>query len=90
MVYNILGKLESEDKLKEAVITIPDDNLPKKRRTILGGEVTKITRSCLEYQGGESGYEAFTIPLSSIIQVSFQGRTLFLRKKRIERIYPRR
>jgi hypothetical protein len=90
MVYRILSRLGSRGMLSDTVISIPDESAPGKTRTVLGGEVIRITRSLLEYRGGESGYETFTSPLDSVLRVSFQGRTLFLRKKRIERIFPRR
>ena len=90
MAFQVLARIEGSSGLAGCEITVSDGELPGGRRTILGGSVTRITRSFIEYRGGESGYETFTVPLDSVMRVALRGRTLFLRKKRVDRILPRR
>ncbi len=89
MVYHILKKLLTEGRLMDCSIIIFHKNAVRNRKTIFGRDITGITRSDLKYIGGESFQEKLTVPLESVLEIECCGQTLFRKKKRIEKVYPR-
>ena len=89
MVYDMLKKLLIEGKLKDCSITVAHGASASKTRTIHGRDVVQVSRSGIEYRGGEAGKERFNVPLKSILGVEFGGRLVYRKKKQVERIYPR-
>ncbi len=90
MVYGILRKLESESRLSQCSLALFREDVVNKREFIFGRDITGIDRSCVVFTGGETGREEFSIPLESIRQIEVDGRTVFRRKRKIEKIYPRK
>lgn len=89
MVYSVLNKLLAEGRLKLCSITVFHKGATGNRRMVFGREISRITRSHIEYTGGESGYERLSVPLESVLEIEVDGRTVFRRKKTIRKIYPR-
>jgi uncharacterized protein (UPF0248 family) len=89
MAYDILKKLLAEGRLKSCSITAFQKGAAGNRRTVFGREISGVTRSRIIYAGGETGYERLSIPLESILEIEVDGRTVFRRRERIKRIYPR-
>ena len=89
MVYSVLNKLLAEGRLKLCSITVFHKGAIGNRKTVFGREISRITRSRIEYIGGESGYEKLGIPLESVMEIEVDGKTVFRKKKRIKKIYPR-
>jgi uncharacterized protein (UPF0248 family) len=89
MVYNILNKLLVEGRLKSCSITVSQKDVVGGRKMIFGRDISRVTRSSIEYLGGETGYEKLSAPLNSVLEIEVDGRTVFRKKKRIEKIYPR-
>ena len=89
MVYGILNKLLAEGRLKSCSISVFHKGATGNRRMVFGREISRITRSHIEYTGGESGYEKLSVPLESVLEIGMEGRTVFRRKKTIRKIYPR-
>lgn len=89
MVYDLLRKLISDGKLEDCSITIAHISSEDRKRTILGRDVESIRHDGVEYKGGETGQEVFSVPLKSIIGIELDGKVLYRKKKNIEKIYPR-
>lgn len=89
MAYDVLNRLKSDRLLGECSITISDKSALRKRRTLFGRDITRITRSGIKFRGGETGHEMLSVPMESVEQIELDGRTVYRRKKRIVRIYPR-
>lgn len=89
MVHNILKKLIAEGRLKPCSIAVFQKGAPGNRKMVFGRDISRVTRSRIEYMGGETGYERLSIPLESVMEIGLGGRTLFRRKERVKRIYPR-
>jgi len=90
MINSVLEKIITEGRLKQCSITVSDKNAMNNRKTIFGRDIIRVTRSCIEYLGGETGYEKFTIPLESVLAVELEGRQVFSKKERVEKIFPRK
>ena len=89
MAHSILNKLRSEGKLGSCSIIISDEGSLRKRRTVFGRDVTGLSRSSIEFRGGETGHERTAIPIDSVEEIECDGTVLFRKKRRIDRIYPR-
>jgi hypothetical protein len=89
MAYDLLSKLKADGTLGGCSITISDNYSLRGRRTIFGRDITGFTRSSIELKGGETGNERLTVPIESIHEIKVGRITVFRKKKRIERIYPR-
>lgn len=86
MVRGILRKLESEGRMGGCSLSYDRGGA---RMTVFGRDIIRIGRSSVTFLGGETGREEFSIPLEAIREIEAGGRTLFRKKKRIERVYPR-
>jgi uncharacterized protein (UPF0248 family) len=89
MVFDVLNRLKAEGSLKGCSITVSDKNALRKHRTLFGRDISRITRSGIEFRGGETGHERLSIPMESVQEIRTGARTVYRKKKRIERIYPR-
>ena len=89
MVYDLLRRLISDGRLADCSITIAHMSSADKKRTILGRDVLDVRKDGIQYNGGETGQEAFSVPLKSIIGIELGGKVLYRRRQRIEKIYPR-
>lgn len=89
MVYSILSKLMAEGRRESCSISVFRRGTPGDRMTVFGRDISRITRSRIEYSGGETGYERLIVPLESVMEIEAGGRIIFRRKKAIKRIYPR-
>jgi uncharacterized protein (UPF0248 family) len=85
MVPDILDRLSS-DELNFTEIFFYENGTKK---TVYGRDIVRFDRSHLVFIGGESIYEEFTIPTEKVIEIKVDGRTVFKKKSRIERVYPR-
>lgn len=90
MVYDVLKRLESGGRLDKCSIALFRKDVAGGKMFIFGRDLVKIDRSCVTFMGGETGQEELTVPLEAIRQVESEGRALFRRKGRIEKVYPRR
>ena len=88
-VRNVLKRIADEGKLKDCSIMVSVRGTGAESGMIYGRDVTGLTRSCIEHAGGESGYEKLATLLERILEIELDGRVVFRKKKRIERIYPR-
>lgn len=89
MVYDVLNKLFLEGRLKKCSITVSHKGAVRNIDRIYGRDITGVTRSCIQYLGGETGYEKLSAPLESVLEIEISGKVVFNRKKRIKNIYPR-
>ncbi len=89
MPYNILSRLSAEGLLESCSIIVFHKGAIGDRKTIFGRDISKLTRSRIEHIGGESGYERLSAPIDSVIDIEANSATIFRRKMRIKRIYPR-
>ena len=89
MAYGVLKRLESGRKLGRCLITLSRKDTAGKREYVHGGSITSISRSRIFFAAGEAGREEFSAPLESVLEITLDGRVLFRKKKRIEKIYPR-
>ena len=89
MIYDILLKLKKENKLYSCSMTVFHRGAVHDRRFVFGREVTGFNLTRISFRGGETGYESFTVPLEDVLSVESEGRTVFKRKPRIKRVYPR-
>ena len=90
MVYGILRKLESEGRLRKCSIALFRKDVKGRKEFIFGRDIVDIDRSCVSFLGGECGQERHTGPREAIREVESGGRAVFRRKKRIERVYPKK
>lgn len=89
MAYSVLAKLKAEGSLRNCSITVSDKDSLRRHRTIFGRDITGFTRSGIELKGGETGNERLSVPIESVQEIKVGRTTVFRKKKRIERIYPR-
>ncbi len=89
MAFDVLNRLKADRLLGGCSITVSDESSLRKRRTLFGRDVARITRSWIELRGGETGHERLSVPMESVEEIHCEGRLVFRKKKRIKRIYPR-
>jgi hypothetical protein len=89
MAYSVLAKLKAEDSLRSCSITVSDRDSLRRHRTLFGRDITGFTRSSVEVKGGETGHENLSVSMESILEIKVGRRTVYRKKKRIVRIYPR-
>lgn len=89
MVYDILKKLEKENRLEDCSFKVSDKSSLRGFKRVFGRDIIQINRSFIQYQGGETGYEKFNLPLEEVAEVEVNGEIVFRKKKRIKKIYPR-
>jgi len=89
MAYSVLAKLKAEGPLRNCSITVSDRDSLRRHKTFFGRDITRITRSGIEFRGGETGHEKLAVPMESVVQIELYGKILYRKKKRIKRIYPR-
>lgn len=90
MVYGILRKLESEGRLRKCSITLFRKDVIGGKEFFFGRDIVSLDRSCIILAGGETGQEETRVPLEAIKEVESDGRPVFRKKGRIEKVYPRR
>ena len=83
MVYDVLNRLMQSDSLRDKIIVLKDKSV------ILGGSIFDVTRSHINFYGGESNCEELTMPIENITEIRQNERVIFKRKKRVEKVYPR-
>jgi hypothetical protein len=88
MAYDVLNRLKA-GMLRHCSIVVSDKNALRKHRTLFGRDITSITRSGIEFRGGETDHEKLAVPMESVEEIELKGRTVYRKKKRIKRIYPR-
>ena len=89
MAYDFLNRLKADGMLRQCSIVVSDKNALRKHRTLFGRDITSITRSGIEFRGGETGHEKLAVPMESVEEIELKGRAVYRKKKRIKRIYPR-
>jgi len=89
MTYDVLIKLKAQGLLDGCSIAVSDKDSMRRHRTILGRDIARVTRSSIEFRGGETGHEILSVPIESILEIEYGGKVIYRKKKRIERIYPR-
>ena len=89
MPYDILNRLAIQGKLQDCSITFIHKNSADKKKTIQGRDITEVSRSGIEYSGGEAGKEHFRLSFDLILGIELNGKPIFRKAKRVERIYPR-
>jgi uncharacterized protein (UPF0248 family) len=89
MIYDILVKLKQNKQLYSCSITVFHPGAVNNKRFIFGREIVDFNTSAIRFRGGETGYEEFTVPLEDVMSVESGGKTVFKRKPRIKRVYPR-
>lgn len=89
MAYDFLNRLKADGMLRHCSIVVSDKNAMRKHKTLFGRDITSITRSGIEFRGGETDHEKLAVPMESIEEIELKGRTVYRKKKRIKRIYPR-
>lgn len=90
MVYGILRRLESEGSLGKCSISLSRKDVAGGKDFIFGRDIVSMDRSCIIVTGGETGHEEARVPLERIKEIESEGRVIFRRKGRIEKVYPRR
>jgi hypothetical protein len=89
MAYGLLNRLKAEGKLGACSILVSDESALRKHRTLFGRDINRVTRSYIEFRSGETGHEKLAVPMESVEEIELKGRTIYRKKKRIKRIYPR-
>ncbi len=89
MIHDILLKLKHEKKLYSCSITVHHPGAVNDKRYVFGREIVGFSTSGIRFRGGETGYEEFTVPLEDVLMIESGGRTVFKRKPRIKKVYPR-
>ncbi len=89
MIYDILLKLKQNKKLYSCSITVFHAGAINNRRFVFGREILDFNMSGIRFRGGETGYEEFTVPMEDVLSVESEGKTVFKRKPRIKKVYPR-
>lgn len=89
MVYDVLNRLKRNKKLYSCSMTVSRPEAVDKRGFVFGREIVDFNASCIIIRGGETGYEEFSVPLEDVLTIESEGRVVFRRKPRIEKVYPR-
>ncbi len=88
MIKNILDRLKHENMLEGIEIVIEDRS--GGRKIIYGRDITGFDRSRVFFAGGETGYERFSVSLDSVMEIRIKGKPVFMKKRQIKRIYPKK
>ncbi len=89
MIYDILLNLKQNEKLYSCSITVFHPGAINNRSFIFGREIVDFNMSSIRFRGGETGYEEFNVPMEDVLQIESEGKTVFKRKPRIKKVYPR-
>ena len=87
MAYDILKGMEREGSLNGCFMSMSEKS---QSRSVFGKDIISVDRSKTVFLGGETGQERMEAPLDSILEISVGGTVIFRRKKRIEKVYPRK
>jgi hypothetical protein len=87
MVYDILSNMQRAGELAKCQIYFsPEEG---KTDVVLGFEVNRINRSFMLCSTGDMGLEEMKVMLEWICAVVMEGKSVWEKKKRIQKVYPR-